>query len=396
MGYGNRIATSEIPLSPQLRCPLCGTPLPQAKYDQVLKKHEALRAHLEHLRRREAELRIEKRSLAAEQQRLRKEHAAFRQRQKGELRVALRKQRDTFAKTVASQVEKATARARRVERREFQKKSREFGRVKSRLDSYERRMKTLAEKSRRQNDEITRLRDQIERGVTPQIEGLLEEAVLKRHLQDLFPDDRFELTGSKGGDVLHTVLVNGKKAGLIVYECKKVKDFKREYVLQASEARKQRHADYAVLVTTAFPSKNQFFFVDRDVLVISPAGLAPVVHTARESLVRLLILKATEAQRRKAVEEVYLYVAGTEYSSKVANVAAEMVDLGKELKREVGFHRSNWKKRYRIYRSVFSDIGAIDTKLRRLVTGTTSSDETKHIEARPSRLLAYPRIADLD
>lgn len=312
------------------------------------------------------------------------------------MRAALKRQRENLDKMVTTQIEKATARVRRAERKELRERTREFGKVKSRLGSYERRMKTLAEKSQRQHDEIARLKDQIERGVTPQIEGLLEEAALRRHLQELFPGDRFELTGSRGGDVLHTVLVNGKKAGLIVYECKKVKEFKREYVLQASDARKQRQADYAILVTTAFPAKNQFFFVDRDVLVISPAGLAPVVHTARESLVRLLVLRASEAQRRKAVEEVYLYVAGTEYSSKVASVAAEMLDLGKELKREVGFHRSNWKKRYRIYRSVFSDVGAIDAKLRRLVVGTTERGDAMQVEMRPSRLLPYPNIPDLD
>ena len=378
-----------------LRCPLCGTVLPKAKYEEVLRKHEDLRAHLQHLREQAQKLKTEKTQLSQEKRDLRKQYADFRKRQKVELREALRAQRGRVERSASSKARREVQQAVREERRQSRKQQQAFTRVQSRLASYEKRMTSLVEKSSHQNEEIKRLKEQIEKGVTPQIEGLLEEKSLLRFLRDLFPHDGFDHTG-KGGDVVQTVLSDGEKAGVIVYECKKQKRFDPKFIVQASEARKQRSADYAILVTSTFPAKKQFFFVARDVLVISPAGLEPVVHTARQSLIRLLLLKASEAQKQKAVQAVYSYLAGTDYSSKIANIAEEMLALSNELKTELSFHKRNWKKRYSIYRAVFGDIAAIDVRLRKLVSGIPMSAEAAELPLTSPRLLPYPAMPELE
>ncbi len=378
-----------------LRCPLCGTALPKAKYERVLKKHEGLKAHVQHLRDQAQRLKAETLQLNEEKKSLRKQYADFRRKQQLRLGEALKSQRQRVERSAAAKARKEIDRIVREERRQSRRQRQDLHKVQSRLASYEKRMTSLAEKSKRQNEEIRRLKEQIEKGVTPQIEGLLEEKTLLRFLRDLFPHDGFDHTG-KGGDIVQTVLSDGKKAGVIVYECKKHKHFSPKFVLQASEARKQRSADYAILVTSAFPAKKQFFFVSRDVLVISPAGLEPVVHTARQSLIRLLLLRASEAQKQKAVQAVYSYLAGTEYSSKIANIAEEMLVLSKELKAELSFHKRNWKKRYGIYRAVFGDIAAIDARLRKLVSGIPTSAETAELPLASPRLLPYPAMPELE
>ena len=65
----------------------------------------------------------------------------------------------------------------------------------------------------------------------------------------------FRKENPKGGDIIQTVVEQGKEVGKIVYECKKVKMFNKSHVEQAKEARRIRQADFAVLVTNAFPSK---------------------------------------------------------------------------------------------------------------------------------------------
>jgi hypothetical protein len=48
------------------------------------------------------------------------------------------------------------------------------------------------------------------------------------------------------------------------------------HIEEARKARQQRQADLAVLVTKAFPSKRQHYFVEKAVFEINPTGLEPV------------------------------------------------------------------------------------------------------------------------
>ena len=71
------------------------------------------------------------------------------------------------------------------------------------------------------------VKEQIEKGITPQIEGLLEEGKLLAKLKELFQHDKFEHPG-KRGDIIQSVIEQGKEIGKIVYECKKVKTFNKQ------------------------------------------------------------------------------------------------------------------------------------------------------------------------
>jgi len=229
-------------------------------------------------------------------------------------------------------------------------------------------LKLSAEKYKQASSEIKRLQEQIKKGITPQIEGLLEESVLLAKLQELFPQDKFEHPG-KGGDIIQYVIEQGQQIGKIVYECKKVKNFDKKHIDQAKTARRIREADFAILVTNVFPSKKQFYFVEKTVFVISPISLEPITQTLRDSLVRIYMLRLSNEAKSKAVQKVYDYLSSNEYSNKVNDVASQILDLGKDLKTEIISHKRVWEKRYKIYSALFNDIGAIDQKLRSLVKG---------------------------
>lgn len=225
-----------------------------------------------------------------------------------------------------------------------------------------------AGKYQQANIEIKKLKQQIARGITPQIEGLLEEDNLLAKLKELFPQDRFEHPG-KGGDIIQFVFTQGEQIGIIVYECKKVKNFDRKHIEQAKLARRQRNADFAILVTNAFPSKKQYYFVEKTVFVISPISLEPIIQTLRDSLVRINMLRLSNEAKSKAVQKVYDYLASNEYSNKVNDMANQLMDLGRELKTEILSHRRVWEKRYQIYSTLYNDVGMIDHRLRSLTKG---------------------------
>jgi DNA repair exonuclease SbcCD ATPase subunit len=75
-----------------LRCPLCGTVLPRAKYERLLKKHEGLKAHVQHLRDQAQRLKAEAQQLNEEKKGLRKQYVDFRKKERVRVGEALRAQ----------------------------------------------------------------------------------------------------------------------------------------------------------------------------------------------------------------------------------------------------------------------------------------------------------------
>lgn len=390
-----------MPKQPSLTCPVCGKPLTQTEYDKALGLWDEKQEHIKHLENEQKNLKEQakknKQIVIAERKKFQEKEQAFKSEQtklRAETKkalaeqtkkanVAIKKERvraeqklkQERKKIEASlkkrmQVELKSEIAKGVEKQKTQlrKQQQELSKTKNKMNQLEKSLKLSADKYQRANEEIKKLKEQIQKGITPQIEGLLEEGKLLAKLQELFPNDRFEHPG-KGGDIIQFVIEQGQPIGKIVYECKKVKAFDKKHIDQAKTARRVREADFAILVTNIFPSKKQYYFVEKTVFVISPVSLEPITHTLRDSLVRIFMLRLSNEAKSKAVQQVYNYLSSNEYSNKVNDLASQLMDLGKDLKSEILSHKRVWEKRYKIYRSLYIDIGTIDHKLRSLIKG---------------------------
>jgi len=382
-----------------LKCPVCGKALTEVEYDKALGLWKDKQEHIKHLEEERKKLKeqeqLNKKQLETERRKLRKQERTYREQVKEQARQFKRQQakllRDSkriltaqarkssqqlrdqktqmeksFGHKLKSEIKKGVDRGVAEQKREFKKQQVDLKKTKNKMSQLENSLKVSAKKYEQASDEIKKLKEQIEKGITPQIEGLLEEGNLLAKLKDLFPEDKFEHPG-KGGDIVQTVIEQGKEVGKIVYECKKVKTFSKSHVEQAKEARRVRQADFAVLVTNAFPSKKQYYFVENDVFVISPVSLEPITYTLRDSLVKMALLKMSNEAKQKAVQRVYDYLSSNDYNNKMNDVANQLMDLGKDLKAEMASHRRTWEKRYHVYRALFTDIGMIDYRLKDLV-----------------------------
>jgi hypothetical protein len=379
----------------KLKCPVCNKPLTQTEYDKALGLWKDKQEHIQHLEEEQKRLKdLEKRNIKKlddERKKLRKKEQQYK-KQAGEFKkeqARLRKEtrrlladqekrsaeqlkgqrlqlEKTFSNKMKTEVKRGIAKGVEQQRKDIKKQAEELKKSKSKMTQLENSLKLSAKKYEQANEEIKKLKIQIEKGITPQIEGLLEEGILLAKLKELFPQDKFEHPG-KGGDIIHFVMTQGKEVGKIVYECKKVKNFDKKHIEQAKQARNLRHADFAVLVTNAFPSKKQYYFVDKTVFVISPVSLEPITYTLRESLIKMALLKMSNEAKQKAVQKVYDYLSGSEYNNKMNDIAMHLMDLGKDLKSEIVTHKRTWEKRYHIYTGLFNDIGVIDTQLKELV-----------------------------
>ena len=406
-------------------CPVCGKPLSQIEYDKALGLWDEKQEHIKHLELEQKKLREQakknKQIVEAERKKLREKELSFKaeqaklraqtkralaeqakkadqaikkeralvaqklKQQRKQVETSLKKQMQVQLKDgISKGVEQQKAQLKKQEL-EFKKQQAEISKTKNKMAQLEKSLKLSADKYQQANVEIKKLKEQIQKGITPQIEGLLEEGKLLAKLQELFPHDKFEHPG-KGGDILQFVIEQGQQIGIIVYECKKVKNFDKKHIDQAKTARRIRGADFAVLVTNVFPSKKQYYFVEKTVFVISPVSLEPITQTLRDSLVRIYMLRLSNEAKSKAVQQVYDYLSSNEYSNKVNDLASQLMDLGKELKTEISSHKRVWEKRYKTYQSLYIDIGVIDHKLRSLMKGLPGN-KTLQLPAPPKQFI---------
>lgn len=364
----------------KLQCPVCGKPLTQSEYDRALGLWKHKQEHIQHLEQERADLKKKEfalRRAARQQERdFRRREEIIKKRSKQTIVDAKRKAASelheqkvrwerTFQERVRLQVKQGVKSGVEEQKKQYKRQESEFRKTKNKMDQLQRSLALSANRYEKASEEIQRLKEQIKKGITPQIEGLLEEGKLLKRLVELFPHDKFEHPG-KGGDIIQIVRERSSEVGKIVYECKRVKHFDRKHVDQAREARRIRKADFAVLVTNAFPAKQQFYFVEKTVFVISPLSLEPVTYTLRESLVRMALLKITNKAKEDAVQRVYDYLSSSEYHAKVNDIVGQLLELGKDLKTEISIHKRTWIKRYGAYRGMFTDVGTIDYRLREL------------------------------
>jgi len=202
--------------------------------------------------------------------------------------------------------------------------------------------------------QIARLQAQSEKGLTPQLAGLLYEKELQRALADKFRQDEIIHTG-KGGDVLQHVRLNGRRVGTIVYECKDVSKLQRSHVDQARRAKVQRAAEYAVVVTPAKIANSFGFWVERDVLLIHPAGVLVLAAWLRDALVELAKARLPRTAREKAAREILAFISGSDFRNAVQDAIRRAEELGEQLIDEVRAHRGFWEKRLDHYRAIWID-----------------------------------------
>ncbi len=217
---------------------------------------------------------------------------------------------------------------------------------------------------------IDRLEEQVKKGQTPQMLGLLDEKVFLEKLRMSYPNDQYEHTG-KGGDIVHTVMDRSKEAGKIVYELKNVNTFLGGHITQTQEAKTQRQADYGILVTNAKRSKDDSgFSVARGVIIIHPAGALVLISILRGNLLEISKLKLSSEERDKTIKAVMAYIQGPKFKNGVNDIVQDTIDLDNSLRKEVVDHMKTWTVRLEKYRDIQSNANQINANVvKLLVTG---------------------------
>lgn len=316
------------------KCPLCGSKLPKDKYEAVLhiqqEKEKAQKAGLEKIQ------------------------SQLREAQQAESKLKERL-KDSRQKIKSARSEGAIQGARSEKQRQ------------ERLTLGLRKKLELAN---------TRIK-QLERGTTPQTEGLEFEENLWKRLQREFPEDRITDEG-KGGDILHFVMFGKQIAGVIIYECKQTPRIKVAHISQAAQAKRTREAHFAILVTTG--TRKGFAGLARvdNVLIVAPSGVVPLAHLCRAHLIEMAKAKLDNEQKNRVATQMLSFI-----TSPTCRVPLEEVIQGSEkaqrlLDKEVKDHVHIWRERCAIYQNIRWDIVAIQSNVNRVLKGEKPLALEKH------------------
>jgi len=354
-------------------CPVCKTSLSKEEYESALgileERDGELARREEELEEREKDFQREKGQLILK---------AKNAKQEGTEEGA-QAERKKAARALAEKREELDRQARQLKKREKELKQQKAELIQKAKDALEKGIDQGIQSERKRTERllsgqagtITKLEEkirQLEKGSTPQTEGLEFEDTLAERLEQEFPTDEVVHHG-KSGDVLHVVKDDNQRVGSIIYECKRTALIQSAHVVQAYDAKQDREADFAVLVTTG--KRKGFSGIDEEdgVLIVAPLGVMPLVRLLRQYLIQLFHARLTEDERAKAAQHLVKYLSGPQFKNPLEDMIGRARELQKSLQIEVKQHMKNWNERWSNYQSIDWDAAQIQANIELVLQG---------------------------
>lgn len=229
---------------------------------------------------------------------------------------------------------------------------------------------------------------QLEKGSTPQTEGLEFEDKLASRLRQEFPEDEI-LHKGKAGDVLQIVKFEKKAAGIIIYECKRTPVIKSQHIHQAYLAKQSRAADFAVLVTTGKKKGFSGLTQISGVLIVSPLGTLPLASLLRTHLIEMLRAKISKERRAIIATELLKYITSPQFKNPIEEVVELTTELQEMIKEEARGHFRIWNKRWAHYQTIRWDSSQVQKNIQLVLHGK-KPEPVLHPKVQPLRL---PEVA---
>jgi hypothetical protein len=208
----------------------------------------------------------------------------------------------------------------------------------------------------------------LQKHTSPQQIGLADEGILVKKLEKEFPEDRIRHAG-KGGDVLHFVVFDEEEVGCIVYECKRTDRISSSHVKQTATAKKTRHADYGILVTTG--TRRGFSGLDQEagVFLVAQAGVLTLARICRDSLITMAKQQLAAAAKAAAAKRLMDYVTSPVCKTPLEEAITHAERADRNLLREMKQHANDWRERHEIYQTIHYDVSHVQKNIGRVLSG---------------------------
>jgi hypothetical protein len=191
---------------------------------------------------------------------------------------------------------------------------------------------------------------------------------LVERLRREFPSDEIAQAG-KRGDVIHRVCFDGKCIGTIVYECKRTPRIGAGHVAQTQRARRERCADYAVLVTTGTRRGFSGLGRDGDVVIVSPLGVIALASLLRTYLLEMERARVERQHRNKVALRLLDFVTDNTFRRPLEQVITTAKSLLNEMDSEMHEHVRDWQRRLEHYTTIGFEVEMIRENVALVLNG---------------------------
>jgi hypothetical protein len=160
-----------------------------------------------------------------------------------------------------------------------------------------------------------------------------------------FPGDQISRVakGVKGPDVVMDVVIpSGDIAGRVILDSKAHARWSNKFTTKLRSDQLNAKADFAILVSSAFPAGTRELHLQDGVLVISPSRVVTIVAFLRQQIIanRRLRLSAEARDEKGDRLLAYLTTEGHDHFGRLEKAANDLIDLeAKQIDMETGFHR---------------------------------------------------------
>jgi len=351
------------------RCPLCGQPLPkmitlkdlELKLNKIyapLLKQEQERISKEAEEKAKQEFMQKEARLRAQIEREVKEKSAkeleSEKEKREEAERSLKEMQSDFA-SKESQIRK------QLEKEIEAKKQKELEDEKRKRTEAERRAQRLELDLNQAQKGGERIGAQKERNkLLPQIEelkrklemqtsesmGTQAEIDLFSELEKTFPKDKIERVGKgkKGADIIHIVIENGQEMGKIIYESKNVLQWQNSFISKAKGYQREYETSYVMLVSCAFPRKQNNFCVEKGIPIVHPQFAISLARVMREAVVQVGRLESSQSGKDSKANELFEYIISSDFQARFKSVAEAAGTLRDYQNAEKTWHENHWKK----------------------------------------------------
>lgn len=217
-------------------------------------------------------------------------------------------------------------------------------RAQEKFDLEKRELEKQLNDQKRLTEQMTR---KLEQG-SMQTQGEVQEIKLEELLQQTFPFDLVTEVGKgkRGADCMLIIRNEiGQESGKIIFESKRTKDYKKEWLAKLKEDAVESNADLSVLVTQVMPDDIKLFDQREGVWICGMAEVISLVKALREGILNVARAKKFNENKGEKKEMLYQYFTGNEFMQQMRAINEAYLYLKSSIDKERFQMEKIWKER---------------------------------------------------
>jgi len=180
-----------------------------------------------------------------------------------------------------------------------------------------------------------------------QLVGEAQEIAIEEKLINHFPEDVIEPVpkGVQGADIIQTVMINNQVAGKIIWESKRTKQWKEEWIEKLKDDKMKSGCDIGVIVTKTMPRESKGLLMKEGIIISEYSYLLPIAGLLRQNLINIKKVSISQNDRNRKESVLYEYIISNEFRNRVQSLLDSIKYAKEDLEKEKMTLNKIWAKR---------------------------------------------------